>query len=194
MGDLCSVCFGTRDQEAKFYTTEYLDSNEWGDTREPNNIGNDDEKSTFDPKRDIKDERSYNLEDKVSESKISMAATPTKEKSECVYTPEDSKKSSSELENMLERKDTDELVSLALQNDYFVPGPKSAEANEKKMFIEDDLKYEEKLDTLLPESKSNRPKTERHIQNDRELIEQMLNSSDSPDSFACLQEESINRL
>jgi len=188
MGDSCSVCFGTRDKEATLYTTDLLDINNISEcTPEPKNIGTDDDKANFDPKRVTKDERSYNLEDKVSETKNSRAATLSTGRSECVHPLEDSKKtSSSEVQDMLERKDTDELVSFALEKENFVPGPLRVETKERKrkVIIKDELKREAKMDTLLPVS---------HIKTDSEFIHEMLYSSDSSDSFGCYQEESKNR-
>jgi len=194
MGDGFSACFGTRDKVPRLHTTDFLD-NKSEYTPEPKTIDTDNKKVTFDPKCVTKDERSYNLEDKVSETKNSRAATLLNGRFECDHPLEDSKKSStSELQDMLERKDTNELVSFALQNENFVPGPQYAEANQRKMIIEDELKYEEKIVTLLPESKSDQPQKGRHIKTDSELIHQMLYSSESSDSFECCQDESKNRL
>jgi len=201
MGDSCSVCFGTRREEAKLYTTDLLDNNNSESTPEPKYIATDDEKVTSNPKRVTKDERSFNLEDKVSDTKNSREATLPNGTSECVL--EDSKKSSSESQNTLERKDTNELVNFALQ----IPVPQYSGANERKEIIEDEQKYGPKMDTLLPKPNSDQPKMGRHIKTepktakkglhiktDSELIHQMLYSSDSSDSFGCHQEESKNRL
>jgi len=192
MGDGCSVCYGVRDKEAKLYSPIRFDNDECEYTPEPKSICTDDEKVTLDPKRFIKDERSNNLEDKVSETKISETATPANGKSKHVHFLEDDKKSSS---SELQRKDTNVLVSFALQKDNFIPSSLYSEVNERKMIIEDEDEPEEKLDTLPPVSKSNDPKKGPHIKTDDELIHQMLYSSDSSDSFDChYEEKNANRL
>merc|ERR1719233_2285133 len=175
--------FWERGKKVRFHIPEGLDNDPLGYTHEPQHIDTDDAKGTFDPKRFLQDERSSNQEDKVSETKISEAATLTNGKSESVHPLEDRKKSSSsELEHMLERKDTNDLVSFVL-NKKFMPGPPNAEANEREIIIDDELIKEEEIDTSPPELKSNEHEKGRHIKTDSEFIHEMLYSSDSSDSF-----------
>jgi len=174
MGECCSSCFVKRGKEVRFYIPP---SDDWSDTTEPKVIDINDEKVTSGHNPFRKDKRSI-MQDKVSWTKISEAATPTNGKSVRVHSQEDSKKSSST------------ELGLILPKKRIISGAFSTEDNKMEIINED----EEKMDTLFPESKTNQQKKGQHLKSDIEFIHQMLYSSDSSDSFEYYQEERPNML